>query len=132
MTRLLIALCAAVSVASCGTPCTLIGCVDTIEFAFTDATQGEVTDGTVARVCVDGACLDHTIGSGASYDAGTRTLQVWQGEPAALTGKVTLTISRDGSERLRREWADVTFVTFEPNGQACGPTCHRAGPLTVE
>lgn len=120
-------------VASCGRECTLRGCVDTIEFVFAEAQVAHVVDGATVRVCVDDACLDHTIGTTTLCDAGLRRLQVLQGEPAAgTTAKVTLTLTREGRERLRREWPDVTFSSVEPNGPVCGPTCHAAGPLPVE
>lgn len=123
----LLALVAIAALTSCGRECTLIGCVDTIDFVFAESQLAQVVDGATVRVCVADACLDHTIGTTAQFDTGTRTLQVFQGEPTGLRGTVTLTV---GS--LRREWTDVPFSAFEPNGPMCGPVCHAAGPLTVE
>ena len=125
----IIALLSLLSLASCGRECTLRGCVDTISFVFTPALETELVTGTTVRVCVGETCLDHGI---SGYDADTHRLDLFQGEPAGLRADVTLTLTRDGSERLKRTWPDVAFKAFDVNGEGCGPVCHAAGPLTVE
>lgn len=112
----------------CERPCTLRGCIDTIRFEFSEATRAELVNGATARVCVDDTCIDHVINATAEET----TLSVFQGEPASGTGDVTLTITRDGTERLTRTWNAVVFTAFDANGEGCGPICHTAGPLLVE
>lgn len=119
----------AVLLTNCGPECTLRGCVDTVSFVFTPALETELVDGTIARVCVGETCLDHKV---SAYNPDTHRLDVFQGEPAGLRADVTLTLTRDGVERLTRTWPQVSFKAFEVNGEGCGPVCHAAGPLTVE
>lgn len=128
MTKLLrtAALIVVTSFLGCERPCTLRGCIDTIRFEFSDATSSELVKGATARVCVDDTCIDHEL------EPGLKAFAVFQGEPASGTGDVTLTINREGTERLKRTWPAVVFTAFDANGEGCGPICHTAGPLFVE
>lgn len=66
------------------------------------------------------------------YDAETRTLALQMTvEPENLRGDVTLTVTRDAAELLHHEWRDAAFELFAPNGEACGPVCYSAGPLSA-
>lgn len=44
--------------------------------------------------------------------------------------QVAITVRRDGRE-LVRETLNPSYITFEPNGHECGPTCFQS-PVTLE
>lgn len=137
MTRLLSLVTAAVLLASCN-PCNAL-CVGQLKFVLSEA---EATDFAAmpssARVCVDGTCFERSsellINGGSladSWDAPTRTLSVRNDlQPKAATGKVTFTLERDGTQVFRHAWENVEFREYAPNGDACGPVCFAAGPLS--
>lgn len=123
--------------ASCN-PCSAI-CAGQIKFILTENEAADFTGApSSVRVCVDGTCFQRAsellINGGSladSWDATTRTLSVRNDlEPKAATGKVTFTLERDGAQAFRHEWPNVEFREFAPNGEACGPVCFAAGPLS--
>lgn len=123
--------------ASCN-PCNAI-CVGQIKFILTEreATDFAATPSSV-KVCVDGTCFtrdSELLKSNSSladgYDATTRTISVRNDlEPNAATGRVTLTVMRESTQVFRHEWDNVEFREYAPNGEACGPVCFAAGPLS--
>ncbi|MGV3622139.1 MAG: hypothetical protein ACO1OB_15050 [Archangium sp.] len=123
--------------ASCN-PCNAI-CVGQIKFILTEreATDFAATPSSV-KVCVDGTCftrdselLKSNSSLADSYDATTRTISVRNDlEPNAATGRVTLTVMRESTQVFRHEWDNVEFREYAPNGEACGPVCFAAGPLS--
>lgn len=137
MTRLLSFVTAAVLFASCN-PCNAI-CVGQIKFVLSESEAADFTaTPSSVRVCVDGTCFERSsdvlINGGSladSYDAATRTLSVRNDlEPKDGGGKVTLTVERNDAQVFRHEWEKVEFREYAPNGEACGPVCFAAGPLS--
>ncbi len=127
---LMLGVAAALLFASCGTPCTLIGCSSTLEFTLSSQQVSDLQAGVASiRACVDGDCA--TVDS-TQVTVIDRTLQLSRTtSDAAGTADVTLNVTRNGTELFAGSWTGAAVTTFAPNGETCGPVCSRIGPLTV-
>ncbi len=112
---------------SCNTMCTLIGCADVVEMCAPIVTTAHL------RVCRESECSDVTYGPSETYvenDLGP--IVRFQGcisvdLPSDPRDGDVYTVTgwdADGNEVDYYEWT-ATYELFYPNGERCGPECHR-------
>lgn len=131
-----VALVAALSLlsASCGVPCTLIGCQSGVSLKLATTELQTLAEGpSVLRLCIDSSCtegtVDGTSGSFATaeFELTGSSLRARRNDAGTIDrAAISLTITRGGTERFTRTWQDVKFAGQFPNGAGCGEVCRVA------
>jgi hypothetical protein len=132
--RFVLVLVLAVSSASCSGPCTLIGCQSAVAVTLATAELQTLGEGmSEIRVCIDTSCTQETVdGSTGNFATGQfelngAVLRAARNDASSISrAAVSLTITREGSERFTRTWQNVTFAGQSPNGPGCGEACRVA------
>lgn len=123
---------------SCGVPCPQYLCRSTIVFQLSPSERAVLDEGESAvQVCVNAACTDFTFpATGArsawaaddqlDLDAGTSKLSFFSMLHDEGARTVKLVISREGTERFNRTWADTPFSFQDDQTKACAQRCVQA------
>jgi hypothetical protein len=141
--------------AGCDQSCTLVGCTSGARFTF-DPVIEQAVMGARFELCMNTTCREitvptlPTVGEIGRHEIGSlseTTMTVWleranpgismavsfegADEEKFRDGDVysIAVVSPDGSELVRKLWS-VTYTSFEPNGEDCGPTCRSAATKT--
>lgn len=125
----------ALALSSCGAgPCTLIGCQSAVAVTLATAELQTLGEGmSVIRICIDTNCTQETVDGStgnfatAQFELSGAVLRAIRSDAGTVDrASVSLTITRDGTERFTRTWQNVTFAGQFPNGPGCGEVCRVA------